>query len=172
MYFLWCKKNVALILIARSSSTHASTKNYPSHILQSNILVTLYILRFRLYNARGMNSLSFPTTHFIAIWRKKHKCMGNVPTFSAVLFFEVEVATDNRHFHSERIEIAKQGKKHKKCARCWGIQKTLVYCRSSPVGDTRMLQSRMLHFFAPEDVLDIKKVHSTFPTTWETLVFP
>ena len=140
------KKN-ALTLIARSSSTHASTKNYASHILQSNILVTLYILRFRLYNARGMNSLSFPTTHLIAIWRKKHKCMGNVPTFSAVLFFEVEVATDNRHFHSERIEIAKQGKKHKKCARCWGIQKKLVYCRSSPVGDTRMLQSRMLHFF-------------------------
>ena len=60
-----------------------------------------------------MNSLSFPTTHFIAIWRKKHKCMGNVPTFSAVLFFEVEVATDNRHFHSERIEIAKQGKNTK-----------------------------------------------------------
>ena len=44
---------------------------------------------------------------------KKHKCMGNVPTFSAVLFFEVEVATDNRHFHSERIEIAKQGKNTK-----------------------------------------------------------
>ena len=117
-YFLWCKKNVALILIARSSSTDASTKNYPSHILQSNILVTLYILRFRLYNARGMNSLSFPTTHFIAIWRKKHKCMENVPTFSAVLFFEVEVATDNRHFRPERIEIAKRGERHKKRARC------------------------------------------------------
>ena len=124
------------------------------HIFCSPIYqYTLYILRFRLYNARGMNSLSFPTTHFIAIWQKKRKCMGNVPTFSAVLFFEVEVATGNRHFHSERIEIAKQGKKHKKCARCWGIQKTLVYCRSSPVGDTRMLQSRMLHFFAPEKQL-------------------
>ena len=73
-------------------------------------MVTLYILRFRLYNACGMSSLSFPTTHLIAIWRKKHKCMGNLPTFSAFLFFEVEVATDNRHFRPELIEIAKRVK--------------------------------------------------------------
>ncbi len=57
-----------------------------------------------------MSSLSFPTAHFIAIWRKKHKCMGNLPTFSAFLFFEVEVATDNRHFCPELIEIAKRVK--------------------------------------------------------------
>ena len=36
--------------------------------------------------------------------------MGNLPTFSAFLFFEVEVATDNRHFRPELIEIAKRVK--------------------------------------------------------------
>ena len=49
--------------------------------------------------------------------------MGNVPTFSAVLFFEVEVATDNRHFQSERIEIAKQGKKTQKMRKMLGNPK-------------------------------------------------
>ena len=49
--------------------------------------------------------------------------MGNLPTFAAFLFFEVEVATDNRHFHSERIEIAKQGKKHKKMRKMLGNPK-------------------------------------------------
>ena len=58
-----------------------------------------------------MSSLSFPTTHLIAKMRKKHKCMGNLPTFSAFLFFEVEVATDNRRFRPEQMEIlSKHGK--------------------------------------------------------------
>ena len=73
--------------------------------------------------------------------------MGNVPTFSAVLFFEVEVATDNRHFRPKLIEIAKRVKDTKNAQDAEESKKKLVYCRSSPVGDTRMLQSRMLHFF-------------------------
>ena len=50
--------------------------------------------------------------------KKKHKCMGNLPTFSAFLFFEVEVATDNRRFRLERIDISKRSERHKKRARC------------------------------------------------------
>ena len=70
-----------------------------------------------------MNSLSFPTTHLIAIWRKKHKCMGNLPTFSAFLFFEVEVATDNRDFRPERMEISKHGKRQKNAQKAEEFEK-------------------------------------------------
>ena len=41
---------------------------------------------------------------------KKHKYMRNLPTFSAFLFCEVEVATDNCHFRLELFEIAKRVK--------------------------------------------------------------
>ena len=67
----------------------------------------------------------------------KNKCMGNLPTFSAFLFFEVEVATNNRDFRPERMEISKCGKMKKKCARSWRIRKTIVYCCTLPVGGVR-----------------------------------
>ena len=104
-----------------------------------------------------MSSLSFPTTHLIAIWRKKHKCMGNLPTFSAFLFFEVEVATDNRDFRPERMEISKHGKRQKKTA-----QKAEESEKPSFIVVPRLWVKRegfkveCTIFFAPEEVVHNK----------------
>ena len=100
-----------------------------------------------------MSSLSFPTTHLIAIWRKKHKCMGNLPTFSAFLFFEVEVATDNRDFRPERMEISKHGKRPKNAQKAEESEKPSFIVVPRLWAKREGFKVECTIFFAPEEVI-------------------
>ena len=100
-----------------------------------------------------MSSLSFPTTHLIAIWRKKHKCMGNLPTFSAFRFFEVEVATDNRDFRLERMEISKHGKRQKNAQKAEESEKPSFIVVPRLWATRESFKVECYIFFAPEDVV-------------------
>ena len=100
-----------------------------------------------------MSSLSFPTTHLIAIWRKKHKCMGNLPTFSAFRIFEVEVATDNRDFRLERMEISKHGKRQKNAQKAEESEKPSFIVVPRLWAKRECFKVECYIFFAPEDVI-------------------
>ena len=99
-----------------------------------------------------MSSLSFPTAHLIAKMRKKHKCMGNLSTFSAFLFFEVEVATANRRFRPERMEISKHGKRPKNAQKAEESEKPLFIVVPRLWATRESFKVECYIFFAPEDV--------------------
>ena len=83
---------------------------------------------------------------------EKHKCMGNLPTFSAFRFFEVEVATDNRDFRLERMEISKHGKRQKNAQKAEESKKTSFIVVPRLWATRESFKVECYIFFAPEDV--------------------
>ena len=93
------QKNCALTLITRCSSTHASTKNSSSHILQSNMLiVTIYILCFYsdyslvrlLLEVRLLLTFIF----FLGPVKIKHQINAAIKTIAVFLLFSHQGETD------------------------------------------------------------------------------
>ena len=78
--------------------------------------------------------------------------MGNLPTFSAFLFFEVEVATDNRDFRPERMEISKHGKRQKNAQKAEESEKPSFIVVPRLWAKREGFKVECTIFFAPEEV--------------------